>query len=530
MFIQSGLFTSESVTEGHPDKLADRISDAVLDEFRALEPALRGRCDTVLTSAGAIITGEFKTKDTRGVQLLYAKGGPIVRSVLHDAGYRSRADGIAPDRYPVESRFNWQSSDLGAALVYGYATNETPELIPAPVLWANAIVRRQSEQRRSGALPWLGPDARAQVTVRYQDGYPVEVDSVTLTTQHTDDVDLDTVRAKVEGQVIDVIIPKNLRSDNFRASVNPGGRFVIGESGIGVGITGRHVAADTYGGAVPNGSVRLSGEDPFSIGRCGTYMARYLARLAVARGWAKRCCIQIAYAAGIADPVSFLVQTEGAHAERDTDIAAALRRDFDLSCTGIANTLALNELKYYPLAAYGQFGRDDVPWEQEEHCIPFCGLDLAAPKLPAGLPEATRLIEPAWGTIAPRSPKRFPYLVVHLMAGFYQREEIAIQKGEAAVHIGHRDTFVHHPEPFNSDGTLGHECRQSLIAGTLEAIRRTGFRMCLVWSPNRCTYVEKDGLVKESGEPPSGGVGSGGVGGARLPPDLEFDRKVKRSN
>lgn len=511
MFIQNGLFASESVSEGHPDKLADRISDAILDAFLELEPTSRVACETLLTSSGAVLSGEFKTRDPAVFAQVQARAEGIVRRALREAGYSDHASGIDVESYPIELRLNRQSEDisrgvdradghLGAGdqgLMFGFACDDTPQLMPAPIMYAHQLMRRQAQVRRTGQLPWLRPDAKSQVVFRYVDGRPVAAESVVLSTQTSDEVDIETVRQGVARAIVDSVIPSELRAPGFRLLVNPTGRFVVGGPQADVGLTGRKIIADTYGGFAPHGGGAFSGKDPSKVDRSAAYMARFLARQVVARGWAHRCLVQLAYAIGIADPVSFLVQAEGADPTRNTEIAAELRREYDLSPAGIIRQLVLLRPIYYPTAAYGHFGRDDLqlPWEQDP-------------------PAAT-------------VKRRYPYLVVHLMPTVYQREEIGIHRGDARMHVGHNDTFVHHPEPFAPDGSISDDCKRLMIAGTLEAIRRTGFRMCLVWTANSCTYVERDGSANESSEPPSGGFGSGGVGGTPLPGDLEFELKVR---
>ena len=267
MSVRNGLFSSESVSEGHPDKLADRISDAVLDEFLRLEPAARVACETLLADQCLVVAGEFKTRDPDVFRQVRERAVPIVAGVLRDAGYRDGATGIDPERCEVQVRFNGQSADInrgvdradgviGAGdqgLMFGYACDETPELMPAPIVYAHRLVRRQAELRRSGALPWLQPDAKSQVSFRYEDGRPVAVEAVVLSTQHAEDVDTDTLRAAVSREIIDAVIPKELRASGYRELINPTGRFVTGGPKGDTGLTGRKIIVDTYGGAAPHG-------------------------------------------------------------------------------------------------------------------------------------------------------------------------------------------------------------------------------------------------------------------------------------
>ena len=379
MSVRNGLFSSESVSEGHPDKLADRISDAVLDEFLRLEPTARVACETLLADQCVVVAGEFKTRDPDVFRQVRERAVPIVAGVLRDAGYRDGATGIDPERCEVQVRFNGQSADInrgvdradgviGAGdqgLMFGYACDETPELMPAPIIYAHRLVRRQAELRRSGALPWLQPDAKSQVSFRYEDGRPVAVEAVVLSTQHAEDVDTDTLRAAVSREIIDAVIPKALRASGYRELINPTGRFVTGGPKGDTGLTGRKIIVDTYGGAAPHGGGAFSGKDPSKVDRSAAYMARFLAKQVVARGRAPRCLVQLAYAIGVAEPVSFLVDTEGASAARNAEIARALQAEFDLTPAGIIRQLDLLRPIYYPTAAYGHFGRDDLalPWE-----------------------------------------------------------------------------------------------------------------------------------------------------------------------
>jgi S-adenosylmethionine synthetase len=379
MSVRNGLFSSESVSEGHPDKLADRISDAVLDEFLRLEPAARVACETLLADQCLVVAGEFKTRDPDVFRQVRERAVPIVAGVLRDAGYRDGATGIDPERCEVQVRFNGQSADInrgvdradgviGAGdqgLMFGYACDETPELMPAPIVYAHRLVRRQAELRRSGTLPWLQPDAKSQVSFRYEDGRPVAIEAVVLSTQHAEDVDTETLRAAVSREIIDAVIPKELRASGYRELINPTGRFVTGGPKGDTGLTGRKIIVDTYGGAAPHGGGAFSGKDPSKVDRSAAYMARYLAKQVVARGWAPRCLVQLAYAIGVAEPVSFLVDAEGAGAARNAEIAQALQKEFDLTPAGIILQLDLLRPIYYPTAAYGHFGRDDLglPWE-----------------------------------------------------------------------------------------------------------------------------------------------------------------------
>jgi S-adenosylmethionine synthetase len=297
-----------------------------------------------------------------------------VRQVLRETGYSNADTGIAPDECEVQIRFNGQSQDinqgidradgvLGAGdqgLMFGYATDETPELMPAPIVYAHRLVRRQAKLRKSGALPWLQPDAKSQVTFGYVDGRPTTVEAVVLSTQHDDGIELDALREAIQRHLIDAVIPENLRSTSFRALINPTGRFVTGGPKGDAGLTGRKIIVDTYGGAAPHGGGAFSGKDPSKVDRSAAYMARFLAKHVVARGWARRALVQLAYAIGVAEPVSFVVETFGTETGRPRNVAAVLAREFDLRPQGIIDTLDLLRPIYYPTAAYGHFGRDDL--------------------------------------------------------------------------------------------------------------------------------------------------------------------------
>ncbi|MFN8701622.1 MAG: methionine adenosyltransferase [Rhodospirillales bacterium] len=379
MLISNGLFSSESVSEGHPDKLADRISDAVLDEFLRHDPSARVACETLLADQCVVVAGEFKTRRPETFRAVREKAVLIVSDVLRDAGYRDGTTGIDPERCEIQVRFNGQSSDInqgvdredgviGAGdqgLMFGYACDDTPELMPAPIVFAHRLVRRQAQLRRDGVLPWLGPDAKSQVTFRYEDGRPVEIESIILSTQHDADINTEALRAAVSREIIEAVIPANLRAKSYRELINPTGRFVTGGPKGDTGLTGRKIIVDTYGGAAPHGGGAFSGKDPSKVDRSAAYMARFLAKQVVARGWSNRALVQLAYAIGVAEPVSFLVEAEGVPRARNAEIVDALRREFDLTPAGIIQSLDLQRPIYYPTAAYGHFGRDDLdlPWE-----------------------------------------------------------------------------------------------------------------------------------------------------------------------
>jgi S-adenosylmethionine synthetase len=379
MSIRNGLFTSESVSEGHPDKLADRISDRILDAFLTLDADARVACETLLADQCVVVAGEFKTKRVEDFRSVREEAVRLVRQVLREAGYTDSATGIDPDRCEVQVRFNGQSADinrgvdqadgvLGAGdqgLMFGYACDETPELMPAPIALAHQLMKRQSDVRRTGGLPWLLPDAKSQVTFRYEDARPVAVETVVLSTQHHANVELDEVRNGVQNFIIDAVIPRDMRSDRFRALINPTGRFVTGGPKGDTGVTGRKIIVDTYGGSAPHGGGAFSGKDPSKVDRSAAYMGRFLAKQIVARGWAARALVQLSYAIGVAEPVSFAVETFGTKRDNSRDLARSLAGEFDLRPKAIIETLNLKRPIYYPTAAYGHFGRTDIdlPWE-----------------------------------------------------------------------------------------------------------------------------------------------------------------------
>ena len=341
MTIRNGLFSSESVSEGHPDKLADRISDRILDAFLERDPQARVACETMLADQCVIVAGEFKTRNPHDFHAVRSQAESLVREVLRETGYTSAETGIDPGRCEVQIRFNWQAQDISQGV-------------------------DRSDGVRSGQLPWLQPDAKSQVTFRYRDGLPVAIESVVLSTQHEDSIDIDELRDAVEQYIIDPVIPAELRSTSFRTYINPTGRFVTGGPKGDTGLTGRKIIVDTYGGAAPHGGGAFSGKDPSKVDRSAAYMARFLAKQVVARGWARRALVQLAYAIGVAEPVSFLVETYGTESDPRRDFAAELSREFDLRPQGIIRALNLLRPIYYPTAAYGHFGRTDValPWEE----------------------------------------------------------------------------------------------------------------------------------------------------------------------
>ncbi|MCF8178751.1 MAG: methionine adenosyltransferase [Sulfuritalea sp.] len=382
MSARTYLFTSESVSEGHPDKLADQISDAILDAFLAGESTAKVACETLVADNLVVIAGEFRTRDEALFDAVHDRAEQIARQVLRDAGYTDATTGIDPERCEVQVRFNHQSiqinkgvvhadGQLGAGdqgLMFGYACDETPDLMPYPIWLAHRLVQRQAELRRSGALPWLRPDAKSQVTARYDGHRVVGVNDVVISTQIARDLDPAWVAGEVTREIIEPLLPASLRTADFRIWVNPAGPFEIGGPNGDTGLTGRKIIVDTYGGACPHGGGAFSGKDPSKVDRSATYMARYIAKNIVAAGFARRCLVQIAYAIGVADPVSVMIDTQGTGSVPYQTLEAAVRAVFRLTPSGIIAMLDLARPIYRQTAAYGHFGRSDIElnWERTD--------------------------------------------------------------------------------------------------------------------------------------------------------------------
>ena len=356
------LFTSESVTEGHPDKIADQISDGVLDAILAEDPGARVACETLVTTGLACVAGEITTTT-------YVSIPDIVRSTIAGIGYTDASFGFDSKTCAVMSTIDRQSPDIamgvdtgGAGdqgMMFGYATDETPELMPMPIQLAHALTRALAERRKCGDLPWLRPDGKAQVTVEYERGRPVRVPTVVVSTQHADVISSDEVRAAIIGNVIVPTLPREM-FDPRRAAihVNPTGRFVVGGPQGDAGLTGRKIIVDTYGGAARHGGGAFSGKDPSKVDRCAAYAARWVAKNIVAAGLARRCELQLAYAIGVREPVSVMVDTFGTAAVDETSIENAVRDVFDLTPRGIIDALGLRAPIYQRTASYGHFGRE----------------------------------------------------------------------------------------------------------------------------------------------------------------------------
>ena len=367
------FFTSESVTEGHPDKICDRISDAVLDEILSHDPNARVACETCTTTGMVLVMGEITTHAD------YIDISRIARRVLRDIGYTDSDYGIDCDACAVMSTIDEQSPDIamgvdrdGAGdqgMVFGYACNETPTCMPMPIYYAHELAKKLAAVRKDGTLPYLRPDGKTQVTVEYDDGKPVRIDAVVVSAQHDPSVSQKTIARDVTEKVIDAVIPAELRDENTKLYINPTGQFIVGGPHGDSGLTGRKIIVDTYGGYACHGGGAFSGKDPTKVDRSAAYMARYIAKNIVAAGIADKCQIQIAYAIGVAQPVSVCVQTEGSRlGYTDEQIADAVCEVFDMSPKGIIETLDLRKPGYEKLAAYGHLGREDlgVSWEKTD--------------------------------------------------------------------------------------------------------------------------------------------------------------------
>lgn len=370
------LFTSESVSEGHPDKMADQISDAILDAILAEDPRGRVACESLLTTGLVVIAGEITTSAKVDFRT-------IAREVIRDIGYRSSDTGFDADTCGVIVSVGQQSADIaqgvdeaegheqGAGdqgLMFGYACSETDVLMPAPITYAHRLVRRQAEVRKSGALPWLRPDAKSQITFRYQGQRPCGIDAVVLSTQHSPDVSEATLRDAVMDEILLPVLPPEWINQDTRFFINPTGRFVVGGPMGDCGLTGRKIIVDSYGGMARHGGGAFSGKDPSKVDRSAAYAARYVAKNLVAAGVAERCEIQLSYAIGVAEPTSIHVDTFGTSTVDGSRLIAAVREVFDLRPKGIIDMLQLLRPVYRKTAAYGHFGRteSELTWERTD--------------------------------------------------------------------------------------------------------------------------------------------------------------------
>ncbi|MDQ3520505.1 MAG: methionine adenosyltransferase [Gemmatimonadota bacterium] len=356
------FFTSESVTEGHPDKIADQISDAILDSILAADPEARVACETMVTTGLACVAGEITTHT-------YVDFPLVVRATIAEIGYNDATFGFDSKTCAVISTIDKQSADIaqgvdtgGAGdqgMMFGYATDETPELMPMPILLAHRLTRKLAETRKSGQLPWLRPDGKAQVTIAYEQGRPARIDTVVVSTQHAESVSNDHIRNSIIADVIEPVLPPELYDRaNIKFHINPTGRFVIGGPQGDAGLTGRKIIVDTYGGMGRHGGGAFSGKDPSKVDRSAAYAARWVAKNIVAAGLAARCEVQLAYAIGVAEPVSLMVETFGTNTVDERAIAAAVLEVFDLKPRAIIKALDLRKPIYKATAAYGHFGRE----------------------------------------------------------------------------------------------------------------------------------------------------------------------------
>jgi S-adenosylmethionine synthetase len=372
----TSLFTSESVSEGHPDKIADQISDAVLDALLKQDPAARVACETMIKTGMVIVAGEVTTE-------AYVDLEDIARKVVIDIGYDHSDKGFDGHSCAVLNAIGKQSPDIamgvdetqdheqGAGdqgLMFGYASNETDVLMPAPVTYSHRLVKRQAEVRKNGTLPWLRPDAKSQITFRYKDGKPVGIDAVVLSTQHNPEIEQKALQEAVMEEIIKPVLPAEWLDANTKYFINPTGRFVIGGPFGDCGLTGRKIIVDTYGGMARHGGGAFSGKDPSKVDRSAAYAARYVAKNLVAAGIADRCEIQVSYAIGVAEPTSISVETFGTGRISNERIVELVREHFELRPKGLIKMLDLIRPIYFPTAAYGHFGREEAAftWEKTD--------------------------------------------------------------------------------------------------------------------------------------------------------------------
>ncbi len=371
---ETSLFTSESVSEGHPDKMADQISDAILDALLAQDKASRVACETMIKTGMVVVAGEITTE-------AYVDVEGIVREVVNDIGYNDSESGFDSNTCAVLNAIGKQSADIamgvdqtedheqGAGdqgMMFGYATNETDVLMPAPITYSHRLVKRQAEVRKNGTLAWLQPDAKSQITFRYEDGKPVAIDAVVLSTQHREEISLKVLQEAVMEEIIKPVLPPEWITEDTKYFINPTGRFVIGGPYGDCGLTGRKIIVDTYGGMARHGGGAFSGKDPSKVDRSAAYAARYVAKNLVAAGIADRCELQLSYAIGVAEPTSINIETFGTSKISNERIVSLIRAHFELKPRGLIKMLDLIQPIYRSTAAYGHFGRDDVDFSWEK--------------------------------------------------------------------------------------------------------------------------------------------------------------------
>ena len=371
---ETSLFTSESVSEGHPDKMADQISDAILDALLEQDKGSRVACETMIKTGMVVVAGEITTNASIDIE-------GLVRGVVNDIGYNNSESGFDSNTCAVLNAIGKQSPDIamgvdetaqheqGAGdqgLMFGYATNETEVLMPAPITYSHLLVKRQSEVRKNGTLPWLEPDAKSQITFRYDDGKPTAIDAVVLSTQHREEISLIDLQEAVMEEIIKPVLPEQWINKHTKYFINPTGRFVIGGPYGDCGLTGRKIIVDTYGGMARHGGGAFSGKDPSKVDRSAAYVARYVSKNIVAAGIAERCELQLSYAIGVAEPTSISVETFGTGKISNEKIVALIREHFELRPRGLIKMLDLVKPIYRSTAAYGHFGRKDIDFSWEK--------------------------------------------------------------------------------------------------------------------------------------------------------------------
>ena len=373
----SFLFTSESVTEGHPDKICDNISDAFVDAYLQQDPDARVAIETLVTTDFVVVAGEYKS-DTATIDKTTQE--KLVRDTIKEIGYNDKSLGFDADTCQIILKVHQQSQDIsmgvtatsqreqGAGdqgLMFGYATNETPELMPMPIILAHKLTKRLSQVRRENIIPWVRPDGKSQVSVQYEDGKPKSVDAVVISTQHEDGISQQVITQQITDLVIKPVLG-DMYNDNIAIHINPTGRFVTGGPKGDTGLTGRKIIVDSYGGFGRHGGGAFSGKDPSKVDRSACYMCRYIAKNIIAAGIADRCEVQIAYAIGVAEPVSLYVNTFGTGRITDENITKMVRENFDMKPAAIISKLNLKHISYKETASYGHFGRDGFTWEKTD--------------------------------------------------------------------------------------------------------------------------------------------------------------------